>query len=153
MEKPNLQEEAYYYLKNIQKWSYFISLVGMILLLLSVFLIFFFGFTFNKLVNLDTMNDMGSMPEQATKFGGALMLVIYIIIIIIYFFPIYYLFRFSVNLKKSLKKGDDYWLGNAFKFLNKHYAFIGVLMIFGIIIYGIAIVFTGVGLIMGSGLH
>ncbi|MDZ7742071.1 MAG: hypothetical protein U5Q03_10050 [Bacteroidota bacterium] len=153
MEKPNLQEEAYHYLKSIQKWSYFISLTGMILLVLSVVLMMFFGFAISKLMSLNQVNDMGAMPGQAARFGSTFMVIIYIIIMIIYFFPIYFLFRFSVNLKKSLKSGDDYQLSNAFNFLGKHYTYIGVLMIIGIIIYVIAIVFTGIGLLMGSGIH
>jgi hypothetical protein len=64
--------------------------------------------------------------------------------IAIYIFPLYYLYQFSVKLKKALTQKDDEVLASAFEMLKSHYKFVGV---FTIIILSIYILVGIVGLL------
>jgi hypothetical protein len=58
--------------------------------------------------------------------------------IVIYIFPLYYLYQFSVKLKKAVTSKDDEVLANAFEMLKSHYKFVGVFTIIMLSIYILA---------------
>jgi hypothetical protein len=80
------------------------------------------------------------MP-QATSMPfnlGTAMTIFYILMIVIYIFPLYYLYQFSVKLKKAVTSKDDEVLANAFEMLKSHYKFVGVFTIIMLSIYILA---------------
>jgi hypothetical protein len=81
-----------------------------------------------------------SLPQAAAMpFNlGIVMTVVYILIITIYIFPLYYLYQFSLKLKKALLSKDEKILADAFEMLKSHYKFIGVFTIIMLSIYILA---------------
>ena len=134
--------EAVLYLKEIQKWTKFISIVGFVMV----------GFIFLMAISASALfsfiNELTpELPDEAMvpmgAFPSILFFLVYGTIGIIYFFPIYYLFQFSSKLKASLKLSDEAKLTDAFKFLKSHYKFISILIIIGLVIYGITFLAWG----------
>jgi len=72
---------------------------------------------------------MDAMRGANIGFPSVLITVIYLIIAVIYFFPIYYLYNFSVKMKKALLSDDQTLLRNAFEDLKSHYKFVGIFTI------------------------
>lgn len=107
------------FLREIAKWTNFLSIMGFIMTGL-------FG-----LVGVGMTAFMAGSNEFMAPAGipGFLFGLIYFFMAILYFFPIYYLFKFSRNLKRALASIDNMALTNAFKFLKSHYKFIGILTI------------------------
>jgi hypothetical protein len=125
-------------LESIRKWALFLSIVGFVFMGLLVI----FGFSFGYIMK--ALGQETGIPGVPPLFLG----IIYLFFALLYFFPILYLFRFSTNMKKSIRDTDTGALGVAFRNLKSHYAFIGVLMaivlglyiLMGIIIAIVAIV-------------
>jgi hypothetical protein len=69
---------------------------------------------------------------------GTAMTIFYILMIAIYIFPLYYLYQFSVKLKKAVISKDDEVLASAFEMLKSHYKFVGVFTIIMLSIYILA---------------
>ncbi len=63
-----------------------------------------------------------------------------LIVSFIYFFPLYYLYRFSVRMKQAIPENNQVALIDAFRFLSKHYAFIGVLTLIMLFLLTIALI-------------
>lgn len=61
-------------------------------------------------------------------------IVIYLIVFCIYFFPVYFLYKFSIRIRKAIAIKDTDVLINALGFLRKHYLFLGILAIVGIVL-------------------
>jgi hypothetical protein len=62
-------------------------------------------------------------------------MITYLLLAFIYFFPVYYLLKFSNQLKKALSTKNDEILAKAFEMLKSHYKFIGVFTIITISLY------------------
>jgi hypothetical protein len=116
------------FLTETSKWCQFLSILGFVglgLLLLSSFFI-------NTIYS--NMPQASTMPFNL----GIVMTILYVLIITIYIFPIYYLYQFSIQLKKALISKDDETLANAFEMLKSHYKFTGVFTIIMLSIYVLA---------------
>jgi hypothetical protein len=87
--------------------------------------------------------------QQPTPFPSFFFAVFYILMALIYFFPVLYLYRFSQHLGNALQMGSSDELTSSFNFLNKHYTFIGVLMIIGLILFGLMILIAIIAGIFG----
>jgi hypothetical protein len=136
LEQLTITSAAKGFLTETAKWCKFLSIlsfVGLGLLLLSSFFI-------NTIYS--------SMPQATTMpFNlGIAMTIVYLSIIAIYIFPIYYLYQFSIQLKKALISKDDETLANAFEMLKSHYKFVGVFTIIMLSIY----ILAGVVGLMGA---
>jgi hypothetical protein len=118
------------FLKETTKWCKFLSILGFIGLGLLLISSFFISTIYSN------------MPQAATMpFNlGILITVVYILIIAIYSFPIYYLYKFSIQLKKALISKDDETLANAFEMLKSHYKFTGVFTIIMLSIYVLVLI-------------
>ena len=88
-----LDQTAKDFLKETAKWAYFLSIVGFVGIGLMLVIAVFAGTIFAS---------MGSAMGGAfgSSFGAAMGFV-YVFIAAIYFFPVFYLFKFSVNAKKA----------------------------------------------------
>jgi hypothetical protein len=88
------------------------------------------------------------MPQAtSTPFNlGTAITIFYILMIAIYIFPLYYLYQFSVKLKKAVTSKDDEVLASAFEMLKSHYKFVGVFTIIMLSIY----ILAGIAGLMGA---
>jgi hypothetical protein len=128
LEQLTITSAAKGFLIETSKWCKFLSIVGFVglgLLLLSSFFI-------NTIYS--------NMPQaRAMPFNlGIVMTIVYVLITAIYIFPIYYLYQFSIQLKKALISKDDETLANAFEMLKSHYKFTGVFIIIMLSIFVLA---------------
>ncbi len=99
------------------------------------------------------MASAGSMAGSAGMgaLGGGIISVIYVIVALLYFFPIYYLNKFAVNVKRAISSNDSAQMTEAFRFLKSHYKFIGILMIIMLSIYALIFIisiFAGIGSVL-----
>ena len=134
-----LNQKATAFLKEISKWTYFLSILGFVGIGFMVILAFSMGAIMSAL-------PMGEAYGAAAMMGGgAFFTVFYLLMALLYFFPVYYLYKFSVNLKASLASSNDEELANAFEYLKSHYKFIGILSIILIGFYVLIFLFAGLG--------
>ncbi|MGY8943036.1 MAG: DUF5362 family protein [Flavobacteriales bacterium] len=136
LEQLTLTSRAKGFLKETAKWCKFLSILGFI----GLGLLFLSSFFISTIY--------GSMP-QATSMPfnlGTAMTIFYMLMIVIYIFPLYYLYQFSVKLKKAVTSKDDEVLANAFEMLKSHYKFVGVFTIIMLSIY----ILAGIAGLMGA---
>lgn len=134
MENLLLTESAVFYLREVRKWANFVAIVMFVMIGMMVLAGFFMGFA---------MSAISSMAvDSPMPFPGSFFTVFYIIMAVIYFFPVYYLHRFAKHLGTALSLGNTEELTQSFHFLSKHYTFIGILTIVGLIIMGLAFLFA-----------
>ena len=122
------------YLNETGKWGKFLAIVGFCFVGLIVMLGLFAGTIFSS---------MG----EALPFPGFLMGLIYVAIGLLYFFPVYYLFKFSNQVRTALISKNSQQLDSAFENLKSHYKFIGILMIITLSMY---VLFGGGALLAGA---
>jgi hypothetical protein len=120
MEKPTLSDSAMFYLGEARRWAKFISIIGFIGVGMLALSGFFVGFI---------MDAASSFSHQPMPFPTGMFTTFYIIMAIIYFFPVYYLFKFSEDLKAALEMGQEEQLTSAFRWLKSHYKYMGILFI------------------------
>ena len=137
LEQLTITSAAKGFLKETAKWCKFLSILGFIGLGILLLSSFFVGTIYNN------------MPEAATMpiNLGTAMTIFYILMIAIYVFPLYYLYQFSIKLKKALNTKDDAILAAAFEMLKSHYKFVGVFTIIMLSIYILAGILGILGLI------
>ncbi|KFF05166.1 hypothetical protein [Flavobacterium reichenbachii] len=135
-----LDQSAKDFLKETAKWAYFLSIMGFIFIGLMVVIAIFAGTIFST---LGGMQGMGGL----TGGMGGLIGVFYFIIAVVYFFPIYYLNKFAVNAKRAFRENDSAALTSSFEYLKSHYKFIGILTLSILILYGVAFIFSIIGLL------
>jgi hypothetical protein len=119
-----LSEESIKHLDATRKWSFFLSVLG------------FVGLGFLVLAGLFMMTIFNSFEPQAYQpFPGTIVGFLYFILAIVYFFPVYYLLKFSSNMKNAIMSRNELTMEEAFRFLKKHYQFIGIMTIVIISLY------------------
>ena len=133
------------YLFTTARWGKFLSIVGFVFMAIFALMGIFFGTIIANLPG-STSDAFGQSP-----FIGFIPYM-YPLFADFYTIPIYFLYKFSTQLKKALQTDDQQSLSNSFSFLKKHYKFIGVLTAIIIGIYAffllIAIAFGGMGALM-----
>jgi hypothetical protein len=128
LEQLTITSAAKGFLKETAKWCKFLSILGFVGLGLLFLSSFFISSVYSNLPQA------AAMPFNL----GIVMTVVYILIIAIYIFPLYYLYQFSLKLKKALLSKDEKILADAFEMLKSHYKFIGVFTIIMLSIYLLA---------------
>lgn len=131
-----VDNDAEYFLMGAAKWSYFLSILGFI----GVGLTAIMGIAFSTMMS--TFSKLATDPEMDLPYEPSFpgwIWIIYLIFAVAYFFPIYYLYKFSVKLKRSIRLRDNYELTQSFSFLKKHYKFFGIMIIVGFALYPILI--------------
>ncbi len=130
----SLGNQSISYLSETRKWTFFLSILGLIFLGLIVFLAIIFA---------TMMGSLGSMlPGNMGILGasmGGLYAFIFIVEALFMFFPIYYLFQFSRKMKAACELQDQDLLEEALKNLKSHYKFYGITMIVVLSFYAIGI--------------
>ena len=128
------------YIKSTGKWARVLAILGFIVVGIMVLGSFSMG-SILRLYGVSENNPMtGAMSVGITLF--------YLMLAAVYFIPILYLFRFSDYAGSAIRLKDEDSLRNAFRYLNAHYRFVGimalvligfyVLMIIAVIIFGAA---------------
>ena len=117
------------YLKEIARWSYFLSIVGFITLGLIILFAFFIKALFSFLP------DVGGDNFSTTSFPFMMLSMVYFVIALFYFFPIFYLYKSSSKMKTALQNNNHILLEDSFKNLKSHYKFIGITTLVIIAIY------------------
>lgn len=127
------------FLRETAKWTNFLSIVGFVMLGFIVLGAIFGG---ALLASLSTVSEFGS----GGAIGGTFITILYLIFAAIYFFPIYYLYKFSGNMKRALASKDEDTLTKAFEYLKSHYKFVGILMIIVLSFYLLILLFGLLGI-------
>ena len=112
-----LDKKSLTYLTETRKWTMFLAILGFIFIGLLAIIVLIVG-----LVGAGFGGLMGGSEIL-------IILLVYIVIGVLYFFPIYYLLKFSVNMKKAIEQAEQKDLTVAFEYLKSHYKFIGILTI------------------------
>jgi hypothetical protein len=107
------------YLTETGKWVKFLSILGFIFLGLIVVVALLLGRIF---ASFNLGNAASPVPTMAIS-------AVYLLMGLLHFFPIYYLFKFSSNVKKAFMQNDSATLEQAFESLKSHYKYVGVFMI------------------------
>lgn len=119
----NISEKSEQSLNETRKWTFFLSILGFVL----IGLIVIGGFSIGTIMN--------AVSDESLPFPGYAMGFIYLIFGGLYFFPIYYLFKFSTHMKEALLHKTEESIDDAFVNLKSHYKFVGVLTIVMLSIY------------------
>ncbi|KAF2332824.1 hypothetical protein [Flavobacterium ginsenosidimutans] len=119
-------ESAKGFLKEAAKWANVLSIIG------------FVGIGF---MGLAAISGFLSSKITTLRVGplngitGKDIALIYVILIVVYFFPVYYLNKFAVNVKKAFRENDSSMLTKSFKNLKSHFKYIAVFTISFIVLY------------------
>ena len=136
-----LDQTAKDFLKETAKWAYFLSIVGFVGIGLMLVIAVFAGTIFASMGSA-MGGAFGSSFGAAMGFGS-------VFIAAIYFFPVFYLFKFSVNAKKAFRENDSEALSSSLGYLKSHYKFIGIFMAAILALYALIFVFGIIGALFG----
>lgn len=131
------------HLDEIRKWTRFMSILGFV----AVGLLFLLGIVF-------LITFLTRPPMQADELGiffGPWMGIFYVLFAVIYFFPVLYMYRFSINAKRSLVQinsgeSSNELMAKAIVYLKKHFRYVGIFTIIFLAVY--LVVFVGIGIAM-----
>lgn len=121
------------FLREATKWAKFLSILGFIGVAFMVIASFFMGALLSILPS--TVGENTAMPVPPWIFS-----LIYLVFAVLYAFPIYYLYKFSVDTRKALDANNADFLAEGFRYLKSHYKFIGVMAIVMFVLYIIIII-------------
>jgi hypothetical protein len=121
------------HLNSTRKWTMFLSVLGFIFLGL---LIIFGLVTSTFLTAFKTREVNLGVPES-------LFIVVFIVGAAVYFFPVFYLFRFSRNMRDAIQGLNQEKLDMAFRNLRIYFTYIGILVIIVLSIYLLALIAAG----------
>jgi len=124
-----LSNKSRTHLLSISKWSRFLAVLGL-LLVVGVLFTLLSGY----LVFMDSNGEKELMLLALLPYGGLIFMLGY---------SFYYLFQFSKKVKKSMLELDEVELEQSFYFLNKHYYFLFLLLAMSIILYVIVLLIFG----------
>ena len=132
-EQPPLQLDAIgiIELKQIQKWTALLSILGFLFLALIV------------LISIVALVDMSGVSDSQRRLVTVVPL---ILIGIVYFFPILYLWKFSKHSNESIANNDTSKLTSGLKYLKLHYRFMAILILIvamGYLLAGVAMLVSG----------
>ncbi len=128
------------FLKEISKWTYFLSIIGFIGIALMIILGVFSSVFYSTVLNTIYGNDFPFNLSLTVT-------VIYLLFAALYFFPVYYLFSFSKKIKTALSLKNDDKLSDAFEMLKSHYKFIGIFTIITLSLYALLFIVTLLGVL------
>ena len=120
------------HLYQAAKWAGFLALVGLTAVTFIILI-----FSFGTIAALSEMPGMGG----ASIFG----FVMGLIFILFYATPIWWLYKFSTNIKSAIATNDSYKIEEGVNFLRKHYKFIGILTAIVLGLYAFTIIFGVLG--------
>ena len=126
LEQLTLTSASKNFLIETAKWAKFLATLGFVLIGLLLVLAIFTSTIFEYAIKIQP-----GLPKGL----GLTIMITYLLLALIYFFPVYYLLKFSNQMKKALSTKNDETLAKAFEMLKSHYKFIGVFTIITISLY------------------
>lgn len=123
------------FILEIAKWAKFLSIIGFIgigLMFLAAIVMMVAGAALSNF----------SSEYSRSPIGAGMVGFIYIIMAVLYFFPVLYLFKSAVSLKKGIINNDEIILTDGFQNLKSHYKFIGIMMIVVLSLYALLFLFA-----------
>lgn len=128
--KLELNEQAVDALRSSAKWCIFLAIMG------------FIGIGFMILFALLMTSVMSMMPTTPGMFGNmkGFLSGFYIVLAVIYFPPVYYLFKYAVDMKNALLSSSSDLVGTALGYLKSHHKFLGISIIVLISLYIVLII-------------
>ena len=118
-------------LQSIANWCLFFAILG----LLSIFFMFLGGAGFTMIG--ESVSGMGTLRT--------FLIVFYLLFAVIYIAPVYYMLKFSLQMKRALRIKDNQLFNQALGKLSLHFLIMGVMTIIFIVLYIAIIIFTIVG--------
>jgi hypothetical protein len=115
----SLSELAKNHLRTAANWVYVISIIGLTILIGGIIVEFY------DYMNLSQWDDV----PTGGGVGYALIVVmtqVLLLIGIVCFFPLYYLYKFSLNVRIAFRDDDSEALEDSFRYLKLHYIAIGI---------------------------
>jgi len=126
-----LTKSGLQHISETRKWARLLAVVGFVFLGLATLIVPFVGL-------------ISGMAGHAGI--GFVTVTPALLILVLYFFPIYYLYKFSSHAKIAEQQMDALAYEMAFKYLKKHYRFIGILLLVVLVLYVIIGLLAGLGL-------
>lgn len=120
-------------LDSTRKWTMFLSVLGFIILGLII------------VAGLATSLFLNAFKTREASLGipESLIIIIIIIIAAIYFFPVFFLFRFSRNIRDAVQNNDTQKLSRGFRNLRLYFSYIGIMVIVVLSVYVVLLFFAG----------
>jgi len=139
----SLDETSKAYLLETVRWTKFLAILTFIMIgfmvLGALFLIFGMGAMMSNGMNMGAMGGFG-----AAGLGTG-----YLILIGLYIYPVLCLYRFGTNIKAGIQSNNQLLINEGFRYQKNMYRFIGILTIIVLALYLLAIIFGGIGSMMG----
>ena len=134
--KIEMGPEILSYLNSTRKWTTFLSVLGFIFLGLMI------------VAGLATSLFITAFKTQEANLGipETVMIIIFIVAGAIYFFPVFFLFRFSRNIRDAIQKLDRQKLEKGFNNLRLYFTYIGIIVIVVLSVYVVALIAAGASL-------
>lgn len=127
------------HLAETAKWGKFLAIVGFVGIGLMVIAAFSISAVFSKLGNMPGMESFGSInPGFAFTF-------IYLVFAVLWFFPVFYLFKFSTGIQKSIPTMNITGIEEAFGSLKSLFKYYGIFTVVILSFYGIIFLFAIIG--------
>ncbi|HTE26433.1 DUF5362 family protein [Flavitalea sp.] len=131
------------FLREIAKWSKFLSIVGFIMIGLMLLVIVFAGSTMATMFS-------GTAYGASGELFGMIYIGVVAAIMLIYFFPCLYLFKFATKMQVALRNNDQDTLNASFENLKSCFKFMGIFTIICLALYGLIFLF-GIFAALGTG--
>jgi hypothetical protein len=126
-----IDPETKLHLNDAAKWAKFLAISGMALLAIFA-VINIWGLALSN--GLMPANDEFGSSAMLTQFG-LIMIVVSIIAIVILFFPLFFLLKFSSNLKTALAANNQEALVEAFLNMKRYFRYLGIMVLIVIVFY------------------
>lgn len=120
--KLELNQLAIDALRDGSKWTFFLSIVGFVGVGLMLIAAIFMAISLSDLPDESAI--LGSFGIMKNIFS-----LFYFIMAGLYFIPVYYLYKYSANMKTALQFGDSNLVAIAFVNLKSHHKFLGISII------------------------
>lgn len=112
-------------LKSLALWAKFLAILGFV----GVGIMFFGGLA---------LIFAGSMFSHLTKMPIGVLAGIYLVMAVIYFFPMWFLYKFAINMGRAVGRNEQLAFTTSVSSLKAHYKFVGIMAIVMLSIYLLA---------------
>jgi len=132
----NVNDQIKDYLMTASKWGKFLSIMGFIGLGLMAVMSFVFMLGIFPMPGMSNLNQSPFMHVPFFLFGF-----LYLGIAVVSFFPVFYLYKFSAEMKEALIQNNEQILTSGFENLKKMFTFYGIMTIVMLSLYALMLLF------------
>jgi hypothetical protein len=122
----SLSEAAKDHLETAGNWVYVMSMIGMAIIVYGIISLFYDYINVPKFDDVPTGGGVGFYMIMSEF---SFLLPILLVAVVVCFFPLYYLYKFSSNVRMAFRDDDSEALENSFRYLKLHYKSIGILIL------------------------